>query len=132
MELKERLVYCNTCEKKKFDFKAGVLCGITELKPNFVGTCESYEMSYLEKEKINAKEYTKKLNNEENDFKKELSNSNKNQLKIVSANFIKELKESESENQLLSQKTSNPSSWKIVLSVIITIVALIRLIMIFV
>lgn len=131
MELKARLEFCNKCEHKLFDFKTGVLCGLTQRKPDFEDSCKDFKTSDLEKQKVNAKEYTKKLNNEANTFSEEIVNSNKNKLKSDGAAFLKELKESESSNSVQNNDSQTPG-WRIALGIIIFIVALIRLIMIFV
>lgn len=36
------LNYCKKCQNKGFDFQQGVICNLTEAKPDFVGLCPSY------------------------------------------------------------------------------------------
>ena len=43
--LQQRMPWCKTCSKEKFDLKQGVLCGLTQAKPAFEGTCPDYEVS---------------------------------------------------------------------------------------
>lgn len=36
--------YCDKCTQKSFDIKTGIICGLTNRKPDFVGTCPTFEM----------------------------------------------------------------------------------------
>lgn len=35
--------YCKKCKNKNFDFKQGILCGLTNAKPEYIGICNDYE-----------------------------------------------------------------------------------------
>jgi uncharacterized RDD family membrane protein YckC len=37
-----RLGYCKVCDNKKFDPERGLVCGLTDAKPTFAESCESY------------------------------------------------------------------------------------------
>ena len=42
MTLKERLEFCSVCEKRKMDFKTGLVCFLTNEKPDFEEKCQSF------------------------------------------------------------------------------------------
>ncbi|MET2985039.1 hypothetical protein [Aureibaculum conchae] len=42
MTLKERLEFCNICENRKIDMKVGLLCNLTDKKPEFENKCEFF------------------------------------------------------------------------------------------
>ena len=39
----DRLVYCSVCSNKTFDKSKGILCGLTNKKPDFIDECTSFE-----------------------------------------------------------------------------------------
>lgn len=131
MELKDRLVFYDKCANKKFDLKVGVLCSLIDRKPDFEDTCADFETSDLEKQKNNAKEYAKKLNNEAHNFNDDFSaKKDKDALQQERVDFLNDLKGSAASNQT-SNHSSNSATppWKVVLSVLIAIFALILLVM---
>lgn len=40
----ENYAFCESCSKKSFSTKEGILCGITDKKPNFSDNCDSFEL----------------------------------------------------------------------------------------
>lgn len=62
MTHEERIVYCKTCEHKKVDYERGIVCELTDERPDFEGTCASYT-----KPNVISEAYTKDLS-----FKKAL------------------------------------------------------------
>jgi len=42
MELKQKLIFCKQCQHKKLDTQVGIVCGLTNNKPDFEETCPSY------------------------------------------------------------------------------------------
>ncbi len=86
---KERLNICKTCKKKKFDPESGLLCSLTDRKPDFLMTCDDYEVDPIEKEK---------------------------QIRIE-----------KQRSQSQAPKESSSFSWRTLLSVVIAIIAIIRL-----
>jgi hypothetical protein len=51
MNLKERLEFCTICENRKVDFKTGLVCNLTNLKPEFEDTCEFFKKDGKEAER---------------------------------------------------------------------------------
>ncbi|WP_298755523.1 hypothetical protein [uncultured Psychroserpens sp.] len=51
--LKERLRFCKNCVHRKNSLQVGILCGLTDKKPNFDGFCKDYveDSALLKKEK---------------------------------------------------------------------------------
>ncbi|MFY0603004.1 MAG: hypothetical protein JXQ93_03575 [Flavobacteriaceae bacterium] len=88
---KEQLEFCKKCENKTLDLKVGVICSLTNAKPNFGDSCKDFTVDSVEVQKMVAREI---LTNE-------------------AAEAIK------------------MPVWQIVLSVIIALVALVRLVMAF-
>jgi hypothetical protein len=43
MNLKERLEFCTICENRKVDFTTGLVCNLTNEKPNFENNCEFFK-----------------------------------------------------------------------------------------
>lgn len=43
MELSERLNFCRKCNNQHMDMHRGLLCGLTNNKPDFEGTCANYD-----------------------------------------------------------------------------------------
>jgi hypothetical protein len=42
MTLKERLEFCSICEKRHIDLKTGLVCNLTNEKPNFENICADF------------------------------------------------------------------------------------------
>ncbi len=42
-ETEDRVKLCQECSNKKFDAKTGILCNLTDAKPNFLKFCESFD-----------------------------------------------------------------------------------------
>ena len=42
MTLEERLIFCKICENRKIDLKVGLLCNLTNKKPEFENKCEFF------------------------------------------------------------------------------------------
>jgi len=57
MTLRERLEFCNKCEKRTFDKSVGIVCSLTNRKPNFERTCKDFKKDRVEIQKEKAKEY---------------------------------------------------------------------------
>jgi len=41
----KHLKYCKICTHQQFDPKQGIVCGLTQQKPGFTGTCEQFQES---------------------------------------------------------------------------------------
>ena len=52
------LEFCRTCKKKKQNFEKGIVCGLTNEKPDFFDVCEMYEID-AEKKIIEEKKKEK-------------------------------------------------------------------------
>lgn len=42
MNLSEKIKICSTCQHRKRDLRRGIVCGLTDQKPDFDAACESY------------------------------------------------------------------------------------------
>lgn len=42
MNINERLTYCAICQNRKIDLKTGLLCSLTNKKPEFEDTCDKF------------------------------------------------------------------------------------------
>lgn len=42
MNVKDRIRVCKTCQNRRFDTKTGIVCGLTNLKPDFEYECKDY------------------------------------------------------------------------------------------
>ena len=51
MTLKERLEFCTICENRKFDFKSGLVCNLTNQKPDFEDNCNFFKKDEKEAER---------------------------------------------------------------------------------
>tara|TARA_R110002049_G_scaffold308657_1_gene513341 strand:+ start:1113 stop:1508 length:396 start_codon:yes stop_codon:yes gene_type:complete len=51
MNLKERLEFCTICENRKVDFKTGLVCNLTNQKPEFENNCEFFKKDEKEAER---------------------------------------------------------------------------------
>ena len=40
----DRLLFCKKCTNRKMDLKQGILCGLSDRKPDFVGECSTYNL----------------------------------------------------------------------------------------
>jgi len=57
MTLRERLEFCNKCQNRTFDKSVGIVCSLTNRKPNFDKTCKDFKKDIVEVQKERAKEY---------------------------------------------------------------------------
>ncbi len=57
MELKQQLVFCKQCENKKFDPNTGIVCALTQRKPDFLENCKDFIINPKEAQKVAAKAY---------------------------------------------------------------------------
>lgn len=90
----EQLEFCKKCKKRTFNSSIGIVCSITNAKPNFTSSCKDYIIDSRHVEK-------------------ELSRQSSN-----SRDYLVDINED-----------SKPTpSWKIALSIILFIIAIIRLI----
>jgi hypothetical protein len=87
----EQLEFCKKCEKKTLDLKVGIICSLTNAKPNFGDSCKDFVVDPAEAQKMIAREMLTKE----------------------------------------AEEAIKMPVWQIVLSVIIAIVAIVRLIMAF-
>jgi hypothetical protein len=55
MDLKERLVLCKQCQKKGFDPTLGVICSLSNAKPNFESNCSDFVIDPKEAQRMAAK-----------------------------------------------------------------------------
>jgi len=56
MELSEKLQYCRVCQKRKFSASIGVICSLTEAKPDFETKCPDYFLDQVEAQRILVQE----------------------------------------------------------------------------
>lgn len=56
LSTKEQLEFCKKCEKRASDLKVGIVCSLTNEKPNFGASCPDYVLDPAEaiKEQIRA------------------------------------------------------------------------------
>ena len=61
-QLQAQLAYCKTCQNRKFDMNTGIVCGLTDQKPQFEDKCADYNIDeaevklQLEKQEIQQRE----------------------------------------------------------------------------
>ncbi len=55
MDLKQRLAFCKKCQKRKFS-DTGIICSLTERKPDFEGNCKDFLLDPKEAQRMAAKE----------------------------------------------------------------------------
>ena len=48
MNLSERLQYCKICQKRSFDRSVGIICSLTNAKPEFEEKCENFQIDEAE------------------------------------------------------------------------------------
>jgi len=48
MTLEERLNYCKICQNRKMDFNIGIVCKLTDKKPDFEPTCPDFAVDQEE------------------------------------------------------------------------------------
>jgi len=65
MDLKQQLVFCKQCNKRKFSDQ-GIVCSLTLRKPDFIESCPDFEIDPKEAQRIS---------NLSNDVEKEKSNN---------------------------------------------------------
>ena len=51
MTTTERMQYCTICTNRKTDFKIGLTCSLTNNKPDFIESCESFSKDEAEAER---------------------------------------------------------------------------------
>ena len=54
MDLKQRLEFCKKCQKRKFG-DTGIVCSLTDRKPDFNDTCNDFLIDPKEAQKVVAK-----------------------------------------------------------------------------
>ena len=54
MDLKRRLEFCKKCQKSKFG-DSGIICSLTERKPDFINKCNDFVIDPKEAQKTLAK-----------------------------------------------------------------------------
>ena len=52
MILEERLEFCKICQNRKVDFKTGLVCSLTNEKPEFEDTCKDFVKDEKEAERV--------------------------------------------------------------------------------
>ena len=52
LEIKDKIEYCKLCENSKFDKSKGILCALSNKKPDFKSTCENFSLSQSAQQKI--------------------------------------------------------------------------------
>ncbi|TCI90576.1 hypothetical protein [Tenacibaculum sp. M341] len=52
MNLTEQLEYCKICQNRKVDFKTGLVCNLTNQKPNFSNNCSHFIKDEKEAERV--------------------------------------------------------------------------------
>ena len=57
MDLKTRLLSCKQCENRKFDSAVGIVCALTQRKPDFEDSCKTFVVDPKEAQKAAAKQY---------------------------------------------------------------------------
>ena len=58
MKREEHLKFCKICKEQKFDFKQGIICGLTNLPADFEVSCESFivDMELKEQHELKLRE----------------------------------------------------------------------------
>ena len=51
MDLRQQLVFCKQCQKRKFS-DTGIICSLTGRKPDFEDTCSNFEIDPKEAQRI--------------------------------------------------------------------------------
>lgn len=54
MDLKKRLEFCKKCQNRKFS-DTGIICSLTEKKPDFINKCNDFVIDPKQAQKILAK-----------------------------------------------------------------------------
>ncbi len=52
MDLNERLEFCRVCQNRKIDFKIGLVCSLTQEKPDFLEVCQSFIKDEKEADRV--------------------------------------------------------------------------------
>lgn len=55
MDTMQRLAYCKQCEKRKFDASIGIVCSLTNRKPDFDAKCADFVMDQVQVQKVSLK-----------------------------------------------------------------------------
>lgn len=55
----ERLEFCKKCEKKTSDLRVGIVCSLTNAKPDFKDSCDDFTLDHAEKIKEESREKLK-------------------------------------------------------------------------
>lgn len=63
MTLKDQLKFCSECQNKKFDPNRGIVCGLTDNKPDFVDYCASFDGD-IAKVKLKQEQAVEEISNE--------------------------------------------------------------------
>ncbi|MGH1386093.1 hypothetical protein [Kordia sp.] len=50
--MNDKIEFCKTCTNRSFSSSKGIVCGLTNEKPNFVLSCSDYERDIKEEKKI--------------------------------------------------------------------------------
>ena len=62
MTREEQLKFCKVCKHRQMDVNQGLLCGLTNAKADFDGTCDTYDEDAVEKQKKKqSKRYVKRI-----------------------------------------------------------------------
>jgi len=68
MDLKTRLEFCKKCENRKFG-DSGIICSLTERKPDFINKCNDFVIDPKQAQKILAKaNYSKNYEDTDSGF----------------------------------------------------------------
>jgi hypothetical protein len=51
----EKLQVCKVCLKRTFESSKGIVCSLTNEKPNFVNDCDDYDVDEIANNKMNSK-----------------------------------------------------------------------------
>ncbi|QLG44286.1 hypothetical protein [Costertonia aggregata] len=66
MELKQQLVFCKQCEKREFNNNTGIVCSLTQRKPDFTESCSGFVIDPKQAQKVAAKSYEVEKENSSN------------------------------------------------------------------
>jgi hypothetical protein len=62
MDIEDRLKYCKLCQNQSFNFDRGMLCSLTNEKPEFNETCPDYLENKRERKTYETNLLAKELN----------------------------------------------------------------------
>lgn len=65
-DISKKLGFCRNCKNRKFNPSSGILCGLTDAKPAFDGTCPDYaaDAAAIEREAEREKEQNERADTE--------------------------------------------------------------------